>query len=136
VTNGEISEACAVAAANWWGDVLMEPPSHRNGDAFQSMLGQLVAARSEPVTEGQRAAFVTALRFSILHSGFGGMVNLGVDYDPCPELKDAARAAGIDGARFPWKTNMYILGGEVVVSRGYRGGHVRIWPPKGDADAS
>lgn len=128
MTDMHVSEEVAAIAARWWGDLLMEPPSHDNGDAFQSVFGRLLAASEPAVTPAQRDAFVAALARSIEQAA-DDYVFIDVDYDPCRMLQDAAATAGIVGTeRFPWKTRMFIDGGKITVARGYGAAFETIWP--------
>lgn len=123
-----ISEELAAIAARWWGDLLMEPPSHDNGDAFQSVFGRLLAASEPPVSPAQRDAFVAALARAIARST-DRYTYVFVDYDPCGMLEDAAAEAGrVHLSRLPWKTRMLIHDGEIAVARGYGAAFETIWP--------
>lgn len=125
------------AAAMWWAEQLGAPihkattmtaddPDREFGE-FGFMAMQAIVAK-HPMTDGQGDRFVEALAPVI-----DGMlsrtdwVSLGVDYGPDLELANAAKAAGINLARFPWKTHMSVTPMYVVASLGYRAPDRIIW---------
>ncbi len=118
------------AAAGWWAKIIGDAPQD-NGEAFQSALMTAFRGKSE-IADEQREQFKALLAEKIASRR---PWCLGVDYDPCPILRDAATEAGIAVrfcCTFPVKTCMWIKEGEVSVSCGY-GAKVEVIYPAAQA---
>jgi len=128
----------AVAAANWWAAAIGAPTfriTDRNSGPEDQEIGMVAAltghmfADKHPITGDQAAVFAEELAKTITEE-LGRVryhVTLGVDYGPDQELSEAAEKAGINGSRFPWKTNMWVKADVVTVSAGYRGAEQIVW---------
>jgi hypothetical protein len=129
----------AVAAAGWWADAIGAPTFRLTDDtstatdrANMDLVAMMAVqhADAHPVGENAGGKFAETLADAIDKAleGFERWgVSLDVDYGPCMMLTNAATAAGVDGSRFPWKTNMRVTAQYVTVSAGYRAGHRLVW---------
>lgn len=128
----------ALAAGAWWAEQLGapvfravrgdEPRSEREPMEFASLLQTLIASKHR-MTEEQGGRFAVALAGTVTEWPAKGQrrIALGVDYGPDRELADAARAAGIDLARFPWKTMMWVREDHVTAALGYGAEARLVW---------
>lgn len=116
-------------AAEWWTEQLRGPVHNDNGEAYQSVFGSLIANMYPAPTEAQLATFkdelVARLTQELARCGTQ-WYTIGVDYDPCRVLAEAADAANINYARFPWKTHLYVIEGKLEVSSGYGQPHTQL----------
>lgn len=118
------------AAAKWWADKLRRMPSFDNGDSsfhgqLASVLALQVAASKPAIGEGSITAFEKAL-VDVLGKDERWRWGIGVDYHPDDALSAAADIAAIDvDGKLPWKTNMRIERGKVMVGEG----HGAPWRP-------
>lgn len=118
-------------AVEWWAKKLEERAPHDNGDtSITSMFAMSFADMlMKPVTQEQIDIFKNTLtakltdQFDNPYSLF-----LSVDYHPCLELSEAAEAAGIPDANFPYKTHMHIDSklNKISVSDGYAQPYVEL----------
>lgn len=129
----------ARAAADWWAKAVGAPTfravDENSGPDDQRRMGLAgtmasMVAGLHPVSEGSGAKFAEvlagAVETTLRRAGKWG-VSLDVDYGPCRTLHEAATAAGVNGSRFPWKTNMRITTEHVTVSAGYRAADRLVW---------
>lgn len=132
-----------LAAVDWWADAIRGNARQDNGDWQTMALYRTLGVDKDPRPDEESigrfcvnllAALVAREdgRFFIWDEsnprlgGYGRVLK--VDYDPCPELYDAATAAGIDVrycSTFPMKTVMWIHPGCVEVRNGY-GAEVKV----------
>ena len=129
----EITEEVAKAAAEWWADKISGNVKFDNGD--DSMAGAFCMAMAKslvkPVDEVQKDSFVKNLSENIVKEQ---VEILDVDYHPDKWLSEAARASGISGNNFPWKTVMWIVEDEetkeikILVRAGYGAEQKQIYP--------
>lgn len=126
------------AAADWWASRL----GGGRTDAGEAELNVLLAgerSRTPKRTAEERAAFRAALldtleqhvapHWDSTSYRASAMRAVKVDYDPAPELADAAAAAGIElgMGEMPVKTVMWIDHGAVTVKEGYGARRVLAW---------
>lgn len=130
-------EAVAGAAADWWVEELRVGGKKDNGDGFQSAFATYtmdsVTAEPEVVKLEKFREFLKnwiGARATRRHSWTGGnsavksdtvLTDLSCDYHPSVGLFEAANWLDIHDMRFPYKTNMWIYPGHVILSHGYRG---------------
>ena len=102
------------------------PEDRRNGD-FAGVMASMIAERS-PVSSEQGTKFADEVERRIdAILGRTNWVSLGVDYGPDLELFEAAKAAGVNASRFPWKTHMSITKDYVTAALGYGAPSTLIW---------
>lgn len=111
-------------AADWWVDAIRSP-NFDNGDSsgigfVVSMLANNLASSmieriSDDDLELFRQSLVKRIQPKLLSMG---RCELSVDYDPCVELYQAAREAGIE-VQFPWRQMMIIENGVILVKSGH-----------------
>lgn len=116
-------------AVEWWAGKLSAKAPHRNGDnAFASVLACLLADDGMEDTNGKQLGIFKSELKARIESEMDNRwreVYLGVDYNPSPNLREAAKKADISEFNFPYKTDLYIKwdnDGEysVYVHDGYR----------------
>lgn len=129
----------ARAAADWWAKAVGAPTfratdenSSPEDQANMGLAGMMASAVADlhPVSERAGAKFAEALAEAIektLRDAGKWGVSLDVDYGPCRMLHEAATTAGVNGSRFPWKTNMRVTTEHVTVSAGYRAADQLVW---------
>lgn len=127
-----MTEEMARAAARWWRDKIDGGARHDNGDdGAASRFACLMADRlSTPTDKESLDVFENELiRVLMLEGEERGSFSIGSDYGPEGLLYWAAKAAGISGMNFPFKTWMWlqVSNGEVVVKDGYRESPRVIW---------
>jgi len=127
-----MTEEMARAAARWWRDKIDGGARHDNGDdGAASRLACLMADCLNTPTDKERLdVFEIELTRALMKKGEDwDSFSIGSDYGPEGLLFWAAKAAGINGMNFPFKTWMwlYVSDGEVVVSDGYREPPRVIW---------
>lgn len=127
-----MTEEMARAAARWWRDKIDGGARHDNGDdGAASRFACLMADRlSTPTDKESLDVFENELTRSLMIEGEErGSFSIGSDYGPEGLLYLAAKAAGISGMNFPFKTWMWlqVSNGEVVVKDGYREPPRVIW---------
>lgn len=116
-------EEMITIAVDWWANKLQNV-RHDNGDPasiLAMMMADMIAEKHIP-TEEQIDIFKRELKTRIeerLEHPVWPECRLSCDYGPCKELADAAKAAGIDNSRFPYKTHMRITEEAVSVAAGY-----------------
>lgn len=133
----EKAKSAADAAALWWAEQIGAPVFKMNADhepRREREIGDLAGvmasmlASQHPVSDEQGEKFVGAL--TLIVEGMletGRWVSLGVDYGPDLELANAAKAAGVNNSRFPWKTHMSITRDYVTASLGYGARDRLVW---------
>lgn len=122
-------EHAIIIAVEWWAGKLSAKAPHSNGDNAQASIFACLLADMgmKTVTDEQLNIFKSELKARI-ENEIGNRwreVYLGVDYNPSPNLREAAKQAGISEFNFPYKTDLYIKwddNGEysVYVYDGYR----------------
>ena len=118
----------AKKAAKWWADHLRTPAKLDNGDPsenglYTTMLATMLQSKErESVTPALVNAFEKQLAKQLTKEQ-SGYVYLGVDYDPCFELRNAADTVGLElgSTTLPWKTSMWIDDGVIKIRCGYGG---------------
>jgi hypothetical protein len=124
-----MNKEIAKIAAKWWADKLRSPAMLDNGDNSEAgfmtnVLATIVQqSEREDVTESKISKFEEELT-KLITKMDKGYVYIGVDYDPCVVLSDAAQKADLKlgMTTLPWKTNMNIdPNGTIEVSEGYGG---------------
>lgn len=128
----------ATAATAWWVEQLINPSffvttaedDRYDPSAVDDRATLRAIADAHPVTDAQLATFAHALESIIMRNIDDDEYGLHVDYDPDPDLAEAASAAGIDYSRFPLKTHLWLHGGKrVTASVGYRAPEQVVWEP-------
>ena len=127
-----MTEEMARAAARWWRDKIDGGARHDNGDdGVASRLACLMAdCLNTPTDKEKLDVFENELTRALMKEGEGrDSFSIGSDYGPDDLLFYAAKAAGIGGMNFPFKTWMFLKvdNGEIVVKDGYRASHRVIW---------
>ena len=127
-----MTEEMARAAARWWRDKIDGGARHDNGDdGAASRLACLMAdCLNTPTDKEKLDVFENELIRALMKEGEGrDSFSIGSDYGPGGLLFYAAKAAGIGGMNFPFKTWMFLNvdNGEVVVMDGYRAPLRVIW---------
>lgn len=127
-----MTEEMARAAARWWRDKIDGGARHDNGDdGAASRLACLMAdCLNTPTDKEKLDVFENELIRALMKEGEGrDSFSIGSDYGPEGILFYAAKAAGIGGMNFPFKTWMFLKvdNGEVVVRDGYRNPPRVIW---------
>lgn len=127
-----MTEEMARAAARWWRDKIDGGARHDNGDDGEtSRLACLMADCLNTPTDKERLdVFENELTRALMKEGEDrDSFSIGSDYGPEGILFYAAKAAGISGMNFPFKTWMFLKvdNGEVVVRDGYRKPPMVIW---------
>ncbi|MCL1930156.1 hypothetical protein FWF93_03395 [Candidatus Saccharibacteria bacterium] len=132
ITDDDI-KACATAAeaaAKWWRRAL-ENPVFDNGEEMNMSTMLLITAGTDEQSPETLDKFETELAEMIvrlLTLDAERPIYLGVNYHPSGVLYDAARAANMKRAPWPWKTDMHVRPDEVIVSAGYGTPNEVIWP--------
>lgn len=127
-----MTEEMARTAARWWRDKIDGGARHDNGDdGVASRLACLMAdCLNTPTDKEKLDVFENELTRALMKEGEGrDRFSIGSDYGPDDLLFYAAKAAGIGGMNFPFKTWMFLNvdNGEIVVKDGYRASHRVIW---------
>jgi hypothetical protein len=101
-------------AAAWWRAQLTAPEETKfnNGDAATSRAARGLSALlpASVASPAQLEQFERLLRegLAAMLSGTRTKLCVGVDYGPDKVLAEAAAGAGLQNARFPWKTLMWL----------------------------
>ena len=132
------------AAAAWWADRLVAPTFDNLGptrgrdqhetavNSFASVLAGMAANHSGGPTPDQLAVFKREL-VAAVEAAEWSPNSLYADYGPDKLLADAAIKAGIDPARFPWKSGTWFRDGNVEAACGYGASHIVIFHAAGEA---
>ena len=105
-------------AVDWWTKVIKKPKFDNGDDSFQN---EILRGEAE-----ERVMVLTPIHIKKFRFVFEKALNavselcgLHCDYRPDEFLSDVMHEAGIPLTNMPWKTNMWFLGGKVIVSYGY-----------------
>jgi len=115
----------AQRAAKWWADCLRNGAKLDNGAKdhsnlmAQGLAGLLQKAAKRPVDAIDRFEAALCEYFVSIETDSYYMAS--VDYNPCPNLANAAEKAGMNlgMASLPWKTSMIYRNGKVMLKAGY-----------------
>jgi hypothetical protein len=148
----EDATAYAWCAARWWGDLLRAQvaPSllrqagyaREGGTSFMhgamgDALAAMIREKDPPITLEQIEQLEVSLARRLVEQlARDEWVHFGVDYDPSPELAEAAAEAGLPRSGnlcFPYKTRMHIHRDKIEVSCGYGAPFVILFESKGNA---
>lgn len=122
---GELTDNMAKVAAKWWADQLRGNAKLDNGDpsetgAMTCMMASVLQSRSATKrTPEDIDRFEETLYRKLLETTH---FTIGVDYNPCGTLVDAAKEAGcyLGMSCLPWKTDMFFRTDDSIqVSLGY-----------------
>ncbi len=123
----------AQKAAKWWADQLRGTAKLDNGDPSETggmvlALAMLLQADEKVDQDNENINVFEQELGAILESKDAEYTHLGVDYHPDHILQEAATKAelGLGMTSLPWKTTMWIQGGEIKVSEGYGAESVAI----------
>ena len=107
----EIFEMVAKKAAQWWGDIIVDPEQDNGaGDLGNFIANKLKKSMNQHVTSEQKELFINifaAIIESHLYS-YGRRIDVANDYGCSPFLKVAFKYSGIPSENFPIKTWLII----------------------------